>query len=287
MKIHQIRRFWPVLLLICISCSHVYFENPVPQTAERVPTMPEDLPGLYAFESDDESGDVPNVFKKCIAIESINRTQLLVSWEVRLHEKDVTGLKAHLDVKKAAGEISDYIWSERFIFCTAAISADDGSSRPEQQFVTLAKEGAWYVLTQTRVPYMLLDFGAGTLSSFKTQKVAATSQVLPEADSLEIKPLRLVARTKDGAYYFNTRSDEYPGWDLMYLRQYAPGVWLLKTSDIGNKDVFETRLSEFNKITPFQKVEDSKYLINPRDGDLELLLADKDLFYNATLRKLE
>lgn len=287
MKIHQIRRFWPVFLLVCISCSHVYFENPVPQTAERVFAMPEDLPGVYAFESDEESDVVPNVFKNCVVIEKINQTKLLVSWEVRLYEKDIPELKTYLDTKKAAGEISDYTWSERFIFCTATITADDGSSRPEQQLTALAKEGAWYVLTQTRVPYMLLDFEASTLSSLKSQNVAATTQVLPEADSLEIKPLRLVACSKDGSYYFNTRSDEYPGWDLMYLRQYAPGVWLLKTSDIGNKGAFESRFGEFNKITPFRKVEDSKYLINPSDGDLELLLADKDLFYSATLRKME
>lgn len=287
MKIHRIHRFLPVLLLTCISCSHVYFENPVPQSAEAISVIPDELPGVYAFEDDNESEAILNVFKNCIAIEKVNRTQLLVSWEVRLHEKDVPELKAHLDAKKMAGEISDYSWSERFIFCTALKSADDGSSRPEQQFTTLAKEGAWYVLTQTREPYMMLDFEAGTLSSFKAQNSEATTQVLPKADSLEIKPLRLVARTKDGAYYFNTRSDENPGWDLMYLKQNLPGTWLLKTSDINHKEVFEERLAEFNKITPFRKVEDSKYLINPRDVELEMLLAENELFYSATLRKLE
>ena len=281
-------RFVPAFLLATLSCTNVYFENPVPQKAEALSAVPEALPGLYEFVNQEEKNEdnAFEQFKNCILIENTGESQLLVSSETRLHERDLPALKARLEAKKAAGEISDYTLTNRFLLCTAMIPAENDARKPQQQYVSLTKEGSWYVVAQTRRPFMLLDFKTGTSSALTAVKSGNMSGLLPEADSLETEPARLVARSKDGGYYFNREKTEVAGWELMCLLPRAGG-WLLKTSDVAKDKEFKDRLGDFSKITPFEKIDESKYRIHPNDGELARLLAEKDLFYAAELRRLE
>lgn len=282
-------RFAPALLLAALSCTNVYFENPVPQKAEALSAVPEALPGLYEFVNQEEN-DKDNAFeqfKNCIVIEKTGESQLLVSSEMRLHERDLPALKARLEAKKAAGEISNYTLANHFLLCTAMIPAENDTRKPQQQYISLTKEGSWYVVSQTRQPFMLLDFKTGVSSALTAVKSGNMSGLLPEADSLEMEPARLVARSQDGAYYFNREKTEVTGWELMCLLPRASGGWLLKTSDVAKDKEFRDHLGDFSKITPFEKIDESKYRIHPNDDELARLLAEKDLFYTAELRRLE
>ncbi len=281
-------RFTPALLLAALSCTNVYFENPVPQKAETLSVVPQALPGLYEYVNGEEKDEkmIFNGFKNCIIIEKYGESQILVSWEARLHERDLPALKNGLEAKKAAGEIGNYTLTEHFLLCTVMVPAENDTRQPQQQFVSLAKEGSWYVVSQTRQPFMLLDFKTGVSSTLTAVKSGDMSGVLPEADSLEMEPTRLVARSKDGAYYFNREKADVSGWELMCLLPQTGG-WLLKTSDVAKDKEFRDRLGDFSKITPFEKIDESKYRIHPNDNELARLLAEKDLFYTAELRRLE
>jgi len=281
-------RFAPALLLATFSCTNVYFENPVPQKAEALSTVPDALPGLYEFVNHEERNEdnAFEQFKNCILIEKAGESQLLISWEARLHERDLPALKARLESKKAAGEISNYTLTDHFLLCTVMVPVENDTRHPQQQFISLTKEGSWYVVSQTRQPFMLLDFKTGTSFALSAVKSGNMSGLLPEADSLEMEPARLAARSKDGGYYFNREKTEVAGWELMCLLPRAGG-WLLKTSDVAKDKEFRDRLGDFNKITPFEKIDESKYRIHPNDDELARLLEEKDLFYAAELRRLE
>lgn len=280
-------QFTPALLLAAVSCTNVYFENPVPQKAAAISSVPEGLPGLYTFDNGQDPDETFDAFKNCILMEKANESQLMVSWETRLHEQDVPALKAQLEAKKAAGDIGSYTWTGHFLYCTVMAPGENDTRQPEQQFISLTKEGPWYIVSQTRQPFMLLDFREGTSTGLTAVKSGSMSKILPEADSLETESFRLDARTKDGAFYFNRLKEGSPGWELIYLQPQAAGGWLLKTSDVADDKEFESHLEVYNKITPFEKVDESKYRVNPSDPALVQLLKENNLFYTATLRKLE
>ncbi len=279
----------PALLFAAVSCTNVYFENPVPQKAETLSSAPEALTGLYEYINKEAQEDesVPEPFKNCILIEKTSESQLLISSDTRLHERDLPLLKDQLEAKKTAGEISSYTLTEHYLLCTAMVPAENDGRRPQQQFISLTKEGPWYVVSQKSQPFMLLDFKTSVSSALTAVKSGNLSGILPEADSLETEEARLVARSKDNAYYFNRKKPELPGWELICLLPQPSGGWLIKTSDISDDKAFKEQLGNYNKITPFEKIDDSKYRINPGDAELARLLAEKELFYSAELKRLD
>ena len=156
-------------------------------------TVPDALPGLYEFVNHEERNEdnAFEQFKNCILIEKAGESQLLISWEARLHERDLPALKARLESKKAAGEISNYTLTDHFLLCTVMVPVENDTRHPQQQFISLTKEGSWYVVSQTRQPFMLLDFKTGT--SFALSSMIRASAMLmrhigfPErADRLEM-----------------------------------------------------------------------------------------------------
>ncbi|MBP6828591.1 MAG: hypothetical protein KA165_18640 [Saprospiraceae bacterium] len=281
-------RLVPVFLISAISCTHVYFENPVPQEAKDLYAVPANLSGLYEYMDEQADDDpVKSLFKHCLRFEPINESQMLVSWDARLHERDFPALKQNLEEKKAAGEVIEYSLTENFIVCTSMVPANEGARRPQQQFVALSKEGPWYVVAQTRAPFFLFNFKSGIASNYSVTKSEGLDNVLPDADSLSVEDAQLVARSKDGAYYFNSKKAEDPGWSLISLRPQGSGGWLLKTSDVSSEKEFKESLAHFNKITPFEELSDSKYRVHPTDAELARLMSEPELFHSVVLRKLE
>lgn len=280
-------RFVPVLLLGVFSCTNIYFKDPVPQSAQTLSTAPDALSGVYAYidESESESDPVKSLFKNCVRIEKVNDTQILISWDSRLAEKDMPKLKAQMESQRSAGTISAYTLTANFLLCTTVSTENDGRTKQQQQYIALEKEGSWYIVSQSRKPAMLLDFKAATFAELSTSEGAA--DVLPEADSLEVETSPLSARMKRDGYYFNFLKKDDPGWSLFCLVPDASGGWLLKTSSVGNQQSFKDNLAAYRKITPFEAVSDSKFRIAPSDAELEQLLAEKDLFQTAFLRRLE
>ncbi len=280
-------RFIPVLFLGVFSCTNIYFKDPVPQSAQTLSTAPDALSGVYAYidETESESDPVKALFRNCVRIEKANDVQVLISFESRLAEKDMPKLKAQMESQRSAGTISAYTLTDHFLLYTTVSTENEGNLKQQQQYIALEKEGSWFIVSQSRKPAMLLDFKAATFAELSTSEGAADEFL--DADSLEVETSTLSARMKRDGYYFNFLKKDDPGWSLFCLIPDASGGWLLKSSSVGNQQDFKDNLAAYRKITPFEAVSDSKYRVAPTDAELERLLAEKDLFQTAFLRRLE
>ena len=275
------------LLILAGSCTGVYFENPVPRDAGSLESFPEDWAGVYWEEPNDQ--EERPVYLECLRLERLNGTELLVSQETRIAEKDMPRLRAELEQRKNDGRLISYLLTDRFLIATVPV---DDKDRPdvttEQQVAQLYKERDWYIVGGSSAPVTKFDLKSGLMTKYETRELqqAGNAFFIP-ADSLSSEPTRLVARRKDGGFYLNVLREDGKLWELYYVTQSAPGELLVKTSVVKNEKDFQRRLDFYNGITPFVKMEGEKdYKISPDDRALEKLLTDEDLFQVTRLKKI-
>jgi hypothetical protein len=285
-----------LLLLLAPACTNLYFEKPVPQNGQPLLAPPPDLQGVYEVLDDDpsEQCEAPGPFeqwaKPCYIFEKLDAERLMVSQDVRFHERDFPQIKARLARQKADGELTDYTMTERGIFYTTA-AAPDSSSKARSGYVPLLRSGAWYIFTRTQKPVKMYHFAAqnGVEQSFEAEPgKEGGDALLPDADSLSTKTSLLVARQRAGAFFLNTRAEGDPGWSLTWCQTAPSGELLLKFSSRWSADtLIENNRAHYEAITPLGKTPDDDYLLNPDDRALDALLADPKLFEVMRLKKLK
>jgi len=287
-----LNKFAPALIFLAAlasACTNVYFENPVPQRGERVPSAPSDLTGVYLLEPGlgETLSEWEELLRPCFRIEGTDDGGLLVSTENRLLVKDLPRLKKALENQKREGKLLNYRMTESAILCTLQIE-EEGITRMEEQAVALIKSGSWYILAQSAQPYRLFDFKAGRHLEYKPEENApAKTDWLPGANRLQADTAQLVARKQDGSWYFNTRKNDENGWSLTVVERAPDGSLLVKFSSLDNRNAFEERAAYYNAITPFRKDGDNRYRINPTDEALSRLVREEGLFESARLKKME
>ncbi len=267
------------------SCTSVYFEKPVPQQGTALTTIPADWVGIYFSEPvvEEDATPLEQIIRPCFRLERIGTTQLLVSSEYRIHERDMPRLKTALEKQESEGELLKYYLTESMLWYTVRVE-----DREEQQYSGLTKTGSWYILTQTIAPFRLFDLDAGIQTEFELEKQAGlVASGLPEADSISSKTSALIAKKDRNAWYFNTRADSNSKWSLMYIRQVAPDQLTIKISHLEHPDDFKNRLEYFNTITQFREIASDNFLIDPDDAALSRLLAEDGLFQTTHLRRIE
>lgn len=276
-----------ILLITGGSCTSVYFENPVPRDAERLEAFPEGWAGVY-WEEPAEGEERP-FYMECLRLELVSATELLVSQETRIAEKDMPRLRAELEQRKKDGRLIDYQLTGRFLIATVPV---DDKDRPgvttEQQVAQLYKEGDWYIVGGSSAPVTAFDLKSGLMTKYETRELhQAGNAFFFQADSLSSEPTRLVARRNGGGIYLNILRDDKVLWELYYVMQPAQNELLVKTSVVKNEKDFQRRFDFYNGITPFVKLEGEKdYKIAPDDRALEKLLAEEDLFQVTRLKKI-
>jgi len=283
-----------LLLLLAPACTDLYFEKPVPQNGQPLLTAPPALQGVYEVLNDDppEEGETPDPLaqwaKRCFIFEKLDAERLMISEDVRFHERDFPQIKAYLAQKKADGTLADYTATESGILYTPA---PDSLRKPHSGYAPLLRSGTWYILTRTQKPIKMYHFAAQNAAeqSFDTQPDDGEGDVLlPSADSLGTKTSLLVARQRAGAFSLNTRTEGAPGWSLTWCQPAASGDLLLKfSSRWGSDTLIENNRAHYEAITPFVKISDGDYLLNPDDRALDALLADPKLFEVMRLKKLK
>jgi len=287
-----LKKIAPAVILLAVlttACTNVYFENPVPQRGERVRTAPAELTGLYLLEpgAGETLSEWEELLRPCFRIEATDKGNLLISTENRLHARDVSRLKKALETQRQEGKLVDYQMTESAITCTVK-KEEEGRTWIEEQSVALIKSGSWYVVAQTAKPYWLFDFEAGRQLEFKTeQRDRASNDWFPEAARVQADTAQLVALHKSPIWYFNTRKGDEKAWSLLCVERVGNDALRVKFSSLDNKAVFEERAAYYNAITPFRKEGDNRYVINPTDGALDLLVQDAQLFETVLLRKIE
>jgi hypothetical protein len=271
--------------LFAASCTQVYFEKPVPQQGTVLHTVPTDWAGVYIAEPEhaEEPPLEEQLFPQFFRLERISETQLLVSSEHRIHEKELPRLRLALDEQVAEGTLIRYQLSESMILCTVLNEA----GAEEQQYTALLKTGSWYLLPQTMAPFHLYDLKAGLLTEFDSDNQIRTSAaLLPMADRIETEAGKLAARQNRKGWYFNTQKGPESNWSLLYIEQAGEDRLRIKQSYLENEEAFKKRLDYFNAITPFRETASNNYEIDPSDQALERLLVEDGLFQTTVLRKL-
>lgn len=283
------------LFLLLAACTNVYFEKPVPQNGQPLLAPPPALQGAYEVLDDGtDKNEEPDLLaawlKPCYFFEKLDHEQLLISEEIRFHERDLPQIKAHLARKKADGTLADYTLTGRGILYTTAA---DSSGQQTSGYAPMLKSGSWYILTRSQKPARMYSFSPkNAFEQVFDTKHGGDGDFLPEADSLDIKTATLVARQRAGAFFLNTQeADGEPesGWSLLWCVPDAQGDLLLKFSSLGyNGDsLIENNRARYEAITTFAKTSNDNYLINPDDQALDALLADPALFKTMRLRKLK
>ncbi len=287
-----LKKMFPIIALVAIfvaSCTDIYFENPVPKGGETLRSAPAEWSGLYIVEP--ESGDEVSVFEElfrtCFRFERTEEGNLLVSTENRVHAKDLLRLKKELDAQKQEGKLLDYQMTESFIFCRLKTETE-GQDGVEEQYTTLIKSGSWYVLSQTVQPYWTFNFKSGQRLEYEPeQRATVQTAFLPAADSVSVNSSQLIARQKQKTWYFNTRKEADASWSLIGVEQDSKGDLIVTLSSLDDRKKFEQRLEYYNAITPFRKVDDNRYEINPTDEALDRLMKVENVFQTIRMRKLE
>ncbi len=287
-----LKKITPAVILLAVlttSCTNVYFENPVPQRGESMRAAPAELAGLYLLEpgAGETLSEWEELLRPCFRIEATDKGNLLISTENRLHAKDVSRLRKALETQRKEGKLLDYEMTESAITCLVR-KEEEGRIWQEEHSVTLIKSGSWYVVAQTAKPYWLFDFEAGRQLEYKSeQRDQASNDWFPEAARLQADTAQLVALHKYPIWYFNTRKGDEKAWSLLCVERVGNDALRVKFSSLDNKAVFEERAAYYNAITPFRKEGDNRYVINPTDGALDLLVQDAQLFETMLLRKIE
>ena len=279
-----------LLLLPALSCTNVHFERPVPKSGAELRSIPAGWAGTYVTTPQEEDGSLfGQIFRECYRLERLGETKLLVSSELRIHEKDMPRLKKALEGEKRDGKLLDYRLSEGFVLCTIRSPQEEGQpDLVEQQYTALIKKGSWYILANTVTPFRLFDLDAGIQTEFEHKKAEiAKVEWLPGADSISAKTLRLVARHLQKGYYFNTQPEEGAKWALLYVTQPSKDTLIVKVSNLEDQNEFERRQDYFNAITPFRKTDNNKYEIDPTDEALARLLAEEHLFQTMYMARIE
>lgn len=250
-------------------------------------TFPADWAGVYKEEKETAEGG--SLYVDCLRFERLSETQLLVSGETRIAQKDMPAFRADLEAQKKDGKLIDYLLTERFLITKVPVNDENRSGiTAEQRVAPLFKEGDWYILGKSSEPMLLFDLKAVQLTRFERQGPSEGGDGLfAQADSLSSEFIRLAARHKDGGFYFNMFKDDIGLWELYYLTQPAKGEMLVKTSVLNDEKTFERRLDFYNGITPFTQLEGRKdYKIAPTDRALEQLLAEDGLLQTTRLKKI-
>lgn len=275
------------LLVFAGSCTNIYFEQPVPRGGKALNTFPADWAGVYKEEK--ESTEEGSVYIECLRLERLSETQLLVSGETRIAQKDMAAFRADLETQKKDGKLIDYLLTDRFLITTVPVDdANRSGITTEQRMAPLFREGNWYILGKSPEPMLLFDLKAAQLTRFERQGPSEGGDALfAQADSLSSEFIQLAARQKDGGFYFNMFKKDKSLWELYYLTQPAKGEILVKTSVLKDDKAFERRLDFYNGITPFTQLEGRKdYKIAPTDRALDQLLAAEGLLQTTRLKKI-
>ncbi len=260
----------------------------MPQGGQTLIESPSVLQGVYEILTDDpqEGGPLDAWVKPCFYFEKLDDGQLLVSEEIRFHERDFGSIKTFLAQEKAAGRLISYSIGERCILYT---TASDSVAKQSNAYIPMVKSGAWYILTRTQQPTKMFRFDSQNAVQTDMRVQKGDDGLLPGTDTLSMERETLVARQKDGAFFFNTREKGKPGWSLIYCAPDASGDLLLKVSALGEMSdtLIENNRAHYEAITHFKKIEDGNYLLNPNDQALDALLADQHLFGVMRLRKIK
>lgn len=286
---HPIFAFGLLLGAIFLNaCTTVYLKKPVPQGGTALTEIPAGWAGVYIEEP--ETGAEASIYRHCIRFERLSPTRLFVTEEVRIRASDMPRWKQELDSLKTSGTLTDYMLTDRFLMTVEPVNDTTRPEvRAERQITRIFRQDEWYVLGATAKPMMLLDLEQSALTGFDVQKgVANNDRMIPDADSVALSDIRLVARQNRQGYFLNqlTKPDGNL-WELYYLEQPSPDELVVKTSVLKNKEHFEKRLKHYNAITPFAQSNDGNaYIIDPSDKALEQLLADDELFHVTRLRKI-
>lgn len=277
------------LTLLASACTTIYFEKPVPQGGTALQAIPPDWAGVYAeVPTKTDASAQPSIYRECLRLEISAGSKLLVTEEVRIHESDMPRLRADLEEQKRSGKLDDYLLTEGYLFATTRVHDENKpGTTTEQQIARIFRQGPWYIIGGTPEPLILFDLAAGQTTGFDVHHGVGLSQtVLPNADSVSTTLTPLQVRQKGKGYYFNTWKKENGLWELYYVTQPEPGVLIVKTSTVQDKDALERRLDHYNAITPFIKEGDNNYRINPTDQALEQLLSDDKLLETTRLEKI-
>ena len=274
----------------------------MPQNGQPLPAPPPGLQGAYevlddtpgeglSTEASDEADEAPNPLeawlKPCFYFEKLDGGRLLVSDEIRFHERDWANIKSFLAQKKADGTLADYTMGEHSILYTTAA---DTAGKQASAYVPIIKSGTWYLLTRSQKPTWLFDFDPKNASQIGLDvKSDGGDPFLPDTDSLSMKTSVLVARQRDGAFFLNAQAAGETNWSLIHCTQDAQGNVQLKFSSMGyaSDSLIEQNRAHYEAITHFAKTPGNNYLINPDDRALDVLLADPKLFKTMRLRTLK
>lgn len=278
---------WGVLFGFCLlhACTTVYFDAPVPQRAQPMTVFPAEWAGDYLAEQDavETSSFLDQRVRTCFHLERISATQLLVTLDYRLHERDFPLLKQELEKQRQEGSLANYLLSETMLVVTTRKADKD-----EQQYMPMIRQGAWYVFSQTLEPYQFFDLEASTITQFQRKPHAVLEQsFMSIADSLGGDVTSLVARKSGKSGYFNMKDVESGKWSLLYVEQGAKDQLVVKTSVLEHPDDFRNRLEYYNSITTFRATDTDQIEAMPDDAALARLLAEEGLFQTIRLHRLE
>lgn len=283
---------WASLFLsAALSCTNIYFEKPVPQNGQPLLAPPQGLQGAYEILGLNDENEEPDPLeawlKPCYYFEKLDDGRLLISEDIRFHERDLISIKAYLAEKKADGTLAGYTVSERSIHYTTAA---DTAGKQSSAYAPMIKSGSWYILTRTQKPVRMFGFDPKNAFQINFEvKNGGGDGFLPDTDSLSIDTSVLVARQRAGAFFLNTQAAGSSNWSLIYCTQDVQGDVQMKFSSMGfgSDSLIENNRAHYEAITHFAKTPNDHYLINPDDPALDLLLADPQLFKTMRLRKLK
>ncbi|MFM9948112.1 MAG: hypothetical protein ACKV1O_09255 [Saprospiraceae bacterium] len=294
MKSHS--KFWMyatqlvVLATLSVSCSSILFEQPVPQKASSLKTIPVYLSGLYEATPLDGAEKSDEIFLDLLRLERLGDSKLLATAITGFRREDLPKFEKLLADDKQAGVVLDYFVSASQAYYTLKEDQYDASEQERGgHLVTFEAAGDYLLFPESKEMLFYFDLAAGKQILFeKTKSKSSTTSPYSKTatDSLTAMERILVAKGEKDEIWFSLKNDE-SRWALIYIKRISDTELLVKHGEIGENADLKNNLDRYNAITPFKKDgESNNYLVNPTDAQLKKLLADPHLFSSMKLEKL-
>lgn len=279
-----------VLAIAAGSCSSILFEQPVPQKASMLKTIPDYLSGLYEATPSDGAEKSDEIFLDLLRLERLGDNKLLATAMTGFRREDLPKFEKLLAEDKEKGEILDYFVTASQAYYTLKADQYDASEQERGgHLVTFEAAGNYLLLPQSKEMLFSFDLAAGKQILFeKTKSKSSTNSPYSKTatDSLTAMERIMVAKGEKDEIWFSMKNQESQ-WALIYIKRISDTELLVKHGEIGENADLQNNLDRYNAITPFKKDgESNNYLVNPTDAQLEKLLADPHLFSSMKLKKL-
>jgi len=279
-----------VLAIAAGSCSSILFEQPVPQKASILKTIPDYLSGLYEATESDGAEKSDEIFLDLLQLEQLNDSRLLATAMRGFRREDLPEFEKLLAEGKEKGDVLDYFVTASQAYYTLKEDQYDASEHKRGgHLVTIEAAGDYLLFPQSKEMLFSFDLAAGKQILFEKEQSNSSTNApyfRTATDSLTAMERIMVAKGEKDEIWFSMKNQE-SRWSLIYIKRISDTELLVKHGEIGENADLQNNLDRYNAITPFKKDgESNNYLINPTDAQLEKLLADPHLFSSMKLKKL-